>query len=189
MQDLHQDRRAFVVEHPLGQAGNQRGTRVPAHHRDPAGIRVQVGAVVDDVAETRFEIVERRGTWMFGRKPVVDRHHQAAGVTGQLHAMRVIGVQVPGHEATAVRIHHHRRPEISRASVQTYIQAAAIGTGDGSRFDADAAGVDRRGTLCGHQIRVLALGGQRLVAEFDGRPARPRRLAARGRYGSGLAAV
>ena len=41
---------------------------------------------------------------MFRREPVVDRYQQATARSGQLHALRVIGVQVPGHEATAVGI-------------------------------------------------------------------------------------
>ena len=109
MQDLHQNLRAFVVEHALGQGSNQCGTRVPAHHRDAAWIRVQAGTVLDGVAQARFDIVQRGGTRIFGRQPVVDRDHQTAGPAGQLHALRVIGVQVAGHKATAVRVHNQRR--------------------------------------------------------------------------------
>ena len=80
----------------MGQARNQCGARVPTHHRDAAGIRVQVCAVPDHITQARFDIVQRRRTRIFGREPVVDRDHQTAGRTGQLYALRVIGVQVPG---------------------------------------------------------------------------------------------
>jgi hypothetical protein len=119
VQDLHQNRWTFVIEYALGQARDQRGTGIPAHHRDTAGIRVQTGSVLNGVAETRFDIVQCRGTRIFRREPLVDRYHQTAGHTGQLHAMRVIGVEVPGHEATAVGVHHQRCRGVGETSVET----------------------------------------------------------------------
>jgi hypothetical protein len=170
VQDLHQNRRTFLVEHPLGQARDQCPTRVPPHHRDAAGIRVQVGAILDGVSQRRFDVRQCGRTKIFGREPVVDRYQQTAGAVRQLHTGRMVGVQVPRHEAAAVGVHHERCRGSRDAAIQTKAQLLVVRTGDGSRFDGDAVDVDRRRPLGGQEVGMFPLGAQRPRAENSTTP-------------------
>ena len=101
----------------MGQGGDQRRARVTPHHHDPVAVGVELRAVVDDVAERRLHVVECCRAGVLRRQPVADRHHQAARVAGQLHAVPVIGVEVAGDESTTVRIDDQRGRPYSRTAV------------------------------------------------------------------------
>ena len=130
VQDLHQNPWTFVVEHSLSQACDQRGAGVATHHHHAAGIDGQLRLVLDDVSKRGLDVVQCRGTRVFGRQPVVHRNHHAVGIAGQVHAMRVIGVQVPGHEAAAVGVQQQRRRRVGGAAIQPEAQPAGVRTGD-----------------------------------------------------------
>ena len=104
VQHLGQDRRTLQVEGALSQRGDQSRARVTPHHHDPVAVRVELRAVLHDVAKRRLHVVECCRAGVLGRQPVIDRYHQTARVAGQLHAVRVVGVEVPGHEAAAVGV-------------------------------------------------------------------------------------
>ena len=160
MQHLGQDRRPLLVEHALGQCGDQSRARIPAHHHDAAAVGAQARAVLDGVVKRRFHVIERRRTGVLWCQPVVDRHDQAACRAGQVHTVRMVGIEVSGHEAAAVGIQRQRRRRLGQAAVEPQAKPPVARTGDGAVFDLDAAGVDGRRALGSQPIGTLPLGRQ-----------------------------
>jgi hypothetical protein len=166
VQHLGQDRRPLQVERALSQCGDESRARVTPHHHDPVAVGVELRAVLHDVAKRRLHVVECCRTGVLGRQAVTDRYHQAARVAGQLHAVRVVGVEVPGHEATAVGVHDQWRRSRDRTAVQAQAELLAGRARDGPVFDLHIAGVDGGRPIGGDPVGTLALGGKRLRLEF-----------------------
>ena len=79
----------------------------------------------------------------------------------------MVGIEIPGHEATTVGIQHQRRCRRGRAAVQAQAQLLIARAADGTVFDLDAAGVDGRRAIGSQPIGAFPLGGKRLGPEFD----------------------
>ena len=108
MQDLHQDRWPSSSKMRWARPATNAGTRVPTHHPESVASASRSAQFSHGVAKRRLDIVEmppdREILAPAGSRPT----SPTPGLAGQLHALRMIGVQVPGHEATAVGVHHQR---------------------------------------------------------------------------------
>ena len=92
----------------LRQLTDHRGqvaARAVPEHGDPAGVAVEFARRVYRPLDRGIRIVNGRGKWMLRGQPIVDGNHHGVRVLTVEARDRIVRVEVPGHEAGAVKMH------------------------------------------------------------------------------------
>ena len=87
----------------------QVAARTVPEHREPAGVPVQLVRVLNHPLDRGIRIVNRGGKRVLRGEPIVDGNHYGVGVMTVEARDRIVGVEIPGHEAGAVKMHHQRK--------------------------------------------------------------------------------
>ena len=102
-------------------------------------------------------VVDRGRERVFGRTPVVQRHHRAAAAPRQLAAQAVVRFQPADDEAAAVKVQQGRH-RLVRVGVQACRQRRAVGSGQAEVFDAGQRHARQVQHLGAHGIGAARVG-------------------------------
>ena len=144
------DRGAAGIACQLRHHRRQIAPRGIARYGQPVDVGAQLTGMLCHPLCCRPSIFDSGGVGMFGRQPVVQRHHHRAGSDRMQTRQAVVGVEVTDRPAATVDEHHHRR-----------IGLAALGRPVHPDGDRARGSVD--GAILGAQIFMNRAAGQ--VAE------------------------
>lgn len=133
-QQLQGDGQAGVARHE-GASRCQSASGAVATERQPAAVQAQSRAVLRDVLHGIPGIVRGRREFVFGRKPVIDRHHGAATLRTQHAAQDVVRRDAADREAAAVKVDQHRQ-QCRRRRIQARRHHRAVPHRDAEILDA-----------------------------------------------------